>query len=66
VVLIPSININRTLELMEIEKTRPITDEEFDSCISQKETSEEQFNEIIERLKKLKNDNPELLQDQTD
>jgi len=48
--LIPSINIKRVWELMELEKTRPITQEEFDSSISQKEVPDEVVQSIAERI----------------
>jgi len=48
--LIPSINIKRVWELMELEKIRPITQEEFDSSISQKEVPDEVVQSIAERI----------------
>jgi molybdate-binding protein len=48
--LIPSINIKRVWELMELEKIRPLTDEEFNSAISQKEVPDEDVQAFAERL----------------
>jgi len=48
--LIPSINIKRVWELMELEKTRPITQEELDSSITQKEVPDEVVQSIAERI----------------
>jgi len=48
--LIPSINIKRVWELMELEKIRPITQEELDSSITQKEVPDEVVQSIAERI----------------
>ena len=48
--LIPSINMKRVFELMELEKIRPITDEEFNSTISQKEVPDEDVQAFAERI----------------
>jgi predicted nuclease with TOPRIM domain len=60
-VTIPSLNMKRVFELMELEKSRPLTNEEFNSCVTEKEITESQFEEIIERVKRLKDENPKLL-----
>ncbi len=48
--LIPSINIKRVWELMELEKIRPITQEELDSSITQKEVPDEDVQAFAERI----------------
>ena len=48
--LIPSINIKRVWELMELEKTRPITQEELASSITQKEVPDEVVQSRAERI----------------
>lgn len=53
--------MKRVFELMELEKSRPLTNEEFNSCVTEKEITESQFEEIIERVKRLKDENPKLL-----
>lgn len=50
IMLIPSINMKRVFELMELEKIRPISKEELDSCISQKEVPDKFVQEMAKRL----------------
>ena len=47
---IPSLDLKRVFELMEIEKTRPLTDEEIKSCVSQKKIPKKAYEKIIEHI----------------